>query len=200
MGTQYNFYTQIKLKEQWICVNPLVPKYDKDGNLIKYKLAETYWNGSRSYFSNAFNKFRELGFEMPFSQLDKTIKNEFNEPDDYSFFGNEQEEMVYVADYSKIKSKIHPSLFESSGMVLKSDIFRFEKEGEDIYDWLTLEDFKELPGEAQALYAPYHWDALDGWHHHFKEIVEKVENQLYMLDTVNALPDDIEVRLVCKLC
>lgn len=201
MGTQYNIYTQLKVKDNWVCINPLVPKYDKEGKLIKYKLAETYWNGSRSYFSETFNKIRDIGFAMPFSQLDAIIKNQFAEPDDtYYGFGEEREEMVYVVSYENMCSKIHPTLFEKSGMVLKSDVFRFEKEGEDIYEWFNAEEYMQLPDEMKTLYMPYSWDENDGWHRHFKEIVENVKHQLYMLDTVNSLPDNAEVRIVCKIC
>ena len=93
-----------------------------------YHLIETYYSGSRTYFSAACNKLEELGYVITPADLSDTLQNKAT---DWGCF--------YAIDVAAMEKCIPRSQrYEHHGYVLKSDIFQLEAgELEAVYEWLN---------------------------------------------------------------
>lgn len=190
MGSEYTIYTEAKIDNEWICLN----SYVVDKKTKKYSLTPTYWNGSRTYFSDALNKIRDIGYVIPYHEISKEIQTEF---------GYDEEDIEYFhayAFYAKDLIRLSDSSIHScSGYVTEKDIFKFEKEHEDIYEYLSLSEYLELDEEAKKLFKSYNWDPYDSWIYQFKKIVESYNHTIFNYDFVNILQDNVEMRLICVI-
>ena len=83
MGSTYLFFVEAKINGEWHCINAKYPEWKEDWknykveNEFEYKLKESYWNGSRSYFGHAYEKLRDLGRQTDFSSLSPELKERF---------------------------------------------------------------------------------------------------------------------------
>ena len=78
MSTNYFIYTEVKLGDKWVCIDPIYPRYKiENGDIEKTVLQSTYWNGSYSYFHSAWDKLFDLGVYGKWSDLSDTLKEHY---------------------------------------------------------------------------------------------------------------------------
>ena len=65
-------------------------------------------------------------------------------------------------------------------------------EQEDIYDGISIEEYKKLSFEEQLLYDYFEWDDSQGWFKYFKIIIEHVKWQLFVLLYEDIVPLEFE--------
>ncbi len=70
------------------------------------------------------------------------------------------------------------------------------REQKDIYEFISIEEYKKLSFEEQLLYDYFEWDDSQGWFKYFKIIIEHVKWQLFELKDVNFLKEIDGVRII----
>jgi hypothetical protein len=192
MGADYIFYTEVKRDGVWHAMNGKYYSEEKKD----YVLAETYWNGSRSYFGETYNKIKEIGVSVPTKELSEEVllKESWlteDDDDDYPY--------AVVVDWKEFAAAIPKTKRKDScGYVHKSAIWEYEAEGSEIYEYLSGEEYNELSDAVKKEYEFYEWNDPTGWRSYFKEIAKRIDNQIMSYMNVNDMwkaPENI--RVVC---
>lgn len=202
MSTYYYVYTEAKIHGRWVGIDPMLPKYENDG-AKELRYHETYWNGSRSCFSEAYSKLEQIGVRGKFIECSEEVKQQFKHS-----LENEQSEdeslgggyyPVFV-DWNIFNKYIDLNKYDSHGLIHKDSLFAYQNG--DIYELYPVEheDIEGLTTEELQAYTYYEWDDGMGWNGHFKDIYRKVQSRINDFKDINYLYEDIEVRLVIVAC
>jgi hypothetical protein len=192
MGADYIFYTEVKRDGVWHAMNGKYYSEEKKD----YVLAETYWNGSRSYFGETYNKIKEIGFSVPTKELSEEVllKESWlieDDDDDYLY--------AVAVDWKEFADAIPKTKRKDScGYVHKRNIWEYEAEDIEINDYLSGSEYNELSEAEKKEYEFYEWDDLTSWQSYFKEIAKRIDNQIMSYMNVNDMwkaPENI--RVVC---
>lgn len=207
MGNSYFLFTEVKKDDRWQCINA----YHKVGD--KLKLAMTLESGSRSSFSECWNKLREqseniMSFHTGFFSDSKEdagknaallAKSNLSDTLVEYFCKSVPMELLIVSE-SSVRS-VMPQGFrhEHRGYYRKDDVFLFES-GE--IDELYTPD--ELEGVAAKdidmnVYQFYEWDSPWGWYRYFKDILEHIRWQKKTWSDVQYLDTEMETRIVAAI-
>lgn len=205
MSTSYYVYVEAKVGNKWISIDPYIPQlidkrkdykephqYNGDYEL---KHAETYWNGSRSYFGQTYDKLRDIGTTIAFADLSDDVKKEWKgsvEDEAKDDDGWQWYKPIQV-DYKTFLKYVHPKQFDSHGMVHKDIIFQYENdELEDMYA-IDHEEYVALTPEEKASYTYHEWDDAMGWNTHFKILAECIGQRVSDFKALNWLHDDCDI-------
>ena len=199
MGDTYLVYTEIKRDGKWQCIDPYLPKTDKNTGETKMHLLTTYENGSRSCFSSTYDKIQELGYIRP-GDLSDTLKELFpvrhkEDPTWQHYY----EETCFAISLQTLKNALPPKgIYQYHGVYHKNAIYAFEHgETDELYDAVDPEEYKEWPEEIRKCYQYYEWNDSMDWPYHFKIIIERANIRIYDWKEFNYEFDDPEeVRLV----
>lgn len=198
MGDTYLVYTEIQRGNRWECIDPYLPKLNKNTGQTEMRLLTTYENGSRSYFSSTYDKVRELGRIWP-DDLSETLQKLFprrhNEDPSWQQYYNEA---CYVVPLQALKDALPPAgIYQYHGVYHKDAIYAFEHdELDELYESITSEEYKDLPEEMRKCYQYYEWNSPWDWPDHFKTIIERANIRIYDWKEFNYEFDEPEVRLV----
>ena len=188
MSTSYFLYTEIKINNKWYCINNKIKDLDKE----EYGLSTTYSSGSYSYFRETYDKLEFIGNPINKNELSDELKEKY---------GTEKlqyETLPLAVSWEDIKACI-PSekISEYHGYVNKNIISSYLiEEQEDIYDYISIDEYKKLSFEEQLLYDYFEWDDSQGWFKYFKIIIEHVKWQLFEWEDVNFLKEIDGVRII----
>ena len=202
MSTNYWIYTEARVNDKWYAIDGIVPFLtEKDGYIsVTMRQSNTYWNGSRSYFSEAYDKLREIGRFGQFSELSDAVKKEWKES-----VKEEEEGHTPYADVSIVKladfdRNVQMDTHDYHGIVHKNAIFSYEHgDIEELYP-AEHEELDGLTPEEMKQYQYYEWDNPFGWLARFKTIKERVHNVIATYVDTNYLVDADEYRLVVIRC
>lgn len=204
MGTDYFIYTEAKIGDKWIGIDPILPHYDSNTTTSKPEYYMTYWNGSRSYFREACDKLELLGRKGRFSECSEEVKAKYphsleaeqNENDD----GFSASYYPIFIDYNQLRRYVDFDKYDHHGMIHKDKLFEYEH-GDASELWAV--EHEELAGlnpqELEA-YKYHEWDDDMGWNKYFKTICQKVQSRIDDFLDINYMFDDIDVRLVLVQC
>ena len=188
MGTSYFLYTEGLIQDKWVCLNYYLPVGDT------YQITETYYNGSRTYFSAAYEKLCEIGQTANPDNLSPYLRDKAKK----EYWGS-----VHVIDIESMQRCLPKSQqYELHGYVLKSQIFQIETdESEEIYEWLSPDEYASLSHEMQKCYQYYEWNDEMGWYRYFRLLLERVQWQKEDWTTLHRKPgSDIRgLRLVMMI-
>lgn len=189
MGADYYLYTEVKQNDGWHVLN------GRYYNVSKHKLeiAETYWSGSRTYFSSTYNKLKEIGDVIKPHELSPEVleKEDWLTEEDSGY-------IVSVSIHDLRKAIPKTSRHQCCGYVHKNNLWNHEVNGEDIDDYLMAEDYNELSDAEKREYEFYEWDDPTDWYIHLKEILSIVNFQIEEYMRVNMMWNEpTEIRLVC---
>ena len=171
MASTYIFYVEANIDGKWYCINSLVKHFnDSYENKFEYVLADTYWSGSRSYFSRAYDKFYELGSNIKFSDLSDELKQRYSTYVEKEA-NNEENWIKPIAVYfDDLVSYVDEKKFDKHGLVHKDKIFSYEHgDLEELYET----DSSELSGLTEqqlSAYSYYEWDDKFEWNWGLKEV------------------------------
>lgn len=195
MSTSYYMYTEVNIDGKWTCINNKITNIEK-GNVI---ISETYYNGSRSYFGETADKINDIGYQLEYNELSDEVKNIFKSyeehPEYFHGFAVSDKEMRACFPEDR-------TLKEFCGYVPKNMLFNFQTgELDDIYEYLSADEYLALPESKKAFYQFYEWNSESGWYKYFQEILEHFFWQKYEWECVNwNKENDIEFRLVLIIC
>ena len=212
MGVDYFVYTEAQIGDKWISIDPFVPKlvdnrkswqepHQYDGS-VKYKCQPTYWNGSRSYFGDAYNKLRELGYSTKFVSLSDTVKSEWSKSVERELKCEESPfdyPTTICIDYETFKEYVNYNRYDYHRLVHKDQWVMFETgEIEDLYE-VEHDDYASLTPEERQCYEYHEWDDSTGWNKYFKILNRLVEQRINDFEDQNGLIWDsykIKYRIV----
>lgn len=205
MGADYYIYTEVKINDKWISIDPLVPKLvdtrkswresHKYNGEVEYEHQLTYWNGSRSYFGETFDKLGEIGYTINFADLSDEVKEHWAGTVEAEANG----ERMYApppvcVDYEKFKRYVDVNRFDYHRLVHK-DQWTLYKAGEieDLYG-VDHDAFVELTPEERQCYEYHEWDEPMGWNTYFKHILKCVEKRIIDFEDVNNIWGDSNMQ------
>jgi len=206
MSTYYYIYTEVNINGKWICIDGMVPEIKRNSsnsifneNKIEYKIEETYWNGSRSYFGEAYDKLYLWGKQIGFKNLSQELKDRWK-----SRLESELEkkycEPALVVNYKYIDKNIDYSKFDFHCVMHKDRIFKFES-GDIEEMWPQENDFSKVSDIEKQEYQYYEWDDPMGWNHALKDVKRCVEHEISRFRSRNDIWDDtFEYRVVIITC
>lgn len=195
MGAYFYILVAAKKKDEkiWHRIDPFVK--GKEPN--SFTQVETYYNGSRSYFSRTWDKLEEIGISG--------YEKEKYEDGFFDGFGN-LEELYYgflTIDYQTFLNKVPAkNVFQKTGFVLKDDLEECDGELDtDCLTYISAKEHHKLSAEEQKCYTFVEFDDDYGWQTHFKDIKESVQQTISLNQT--AYSDgayagyDWEYSLIC---
>lgn len=199
MGDTYLVYTEIKRGDKWQCIDPYLPKINRKTNQPEMCLLTTYENGSRTCFSNTYDKVRELGSMCP-NDLSDTLQELFprHHEDDPSW-QRYYDEACYTVPLQALKDALPPEgIYQYHGVYHKDMIYAFERgETDELYESITPEEYQALPEEMRKCYQYYEWNSAWDWPRYFRMIIERANIRIHDWRECNFEYDDnLEIRLV----
>lgn len=179
MSTYYFFYAEVRIKDKWYGMNPIVKHFLKD-EYLPIPIVQ-----GQSWYYEAYLKLRNSesavgGMPNDLSeQVRKAVKFIFEESDNPT----EEYIMKYMQDgafsvsyYDGVKRHLkRESDYMFHGYVSKRTIAEYEADTADIDEWFTEAEYKELDPEMQMQYTYYEWNDDGGWYSAFKEIEHCVD-------------------------
>jgi len=219
MSTYYDIHTEIltypergndRTDKQWICIDPLIRyiPYASDppfllnaGERDNYRLASTYWSGSRSYFQEAYWKLEELGRIIEYDELSEELKKRYL----YLKKDPESKDPFIAMPLLAVDFRVLEDLLKNTpehdqcGFVKKRDILQFENGNlEDISDWLEPEDFEKKSEKVREAYRFYEWNDPMGWNGNLREVLKRVYSRLCDFEQLTYL-SSYDTRLIVHM-
>lgn len=184
MSAEYYIHVLAKKKDEdkWHCIDPYVKS--EDGKL---EMSCTYSNGSRSYFSNTWEKLCELA-DYCHLDADKLTDDAKEELKDYMepYYG------IAWVDYDRFKACVpKDNEFSIVGFALKSELV--EEEDDEYVSIISPKEYHKLKVEEQRCYQFIERDDYYGWKYYFKHIRTCVGNTIAM----NYIYGDYDIALLC---
>lgn len=190
MGADYTLYTEVKRKDgNWHAMNGMYYSEKEE----QYVLSETYWNGSRTYFNNTYNKIKEIGKSIKASELSEDVLKKED------WVKEDTDAPIISVSWKELQKAIpKTNRKELSGFVAKRNIWAYENDNDEICEYLSGEMYRALSEEEKKEYEFYEWDDRYGWYSNLKYIAEKVTCQISDYMTVNNMWEEPEdIRIVC---
>ena len=209
MSTSYYVYTEVKINGKWIGIDPQYPKLnniekdykkpDKYDGSYQYQHNETYWNGSRSYFGQTFDRLEQIGHLVKFSEMSDEVQQHWQRAlmDELN---NEQYQCCTAVqvDFDTFKNSFNPKAFELHGLIHKDIWFAYQNgDIEDIYN-VEHQEFKSLTKGERQCYEYHEWDDSMGWNTYFKVLLEKISQRIADFEDINGFWGDkmLQYRLI----
>lgn len=183
MSTYYNIYAEVRIKDKWFCLNPIVKTVD--GN---YKRDLIYW--SQSYFFETYNYLSDFKSScgLP-DDASEDLLAFFHTPQDDIFndgWGNKTyrdwyNQNIFTVDYSDVilKSVVRNRPFKYNGYVYKRTIAAFEVgEIETIDNWYTIAEYRKLSKEEKQELTWFEWNEPDDEYGMLYSIYTRISNLL----------------------
>lgn len=187
MSQEYIFFTEIEHEGQWVCINNYVTRMHPIEHLV---LIPTYECRSRTLFQKAYDKLEEDGTYLKEDALSEELKRKT-----YDHIREFNYGMICV-DYEKIKSYLNRKTKEHCAFALRSEVASFESgEEDDVYDYVTPAQYREMDDELKKAYQYYEWNARDGVFRHYDAIRKTVEQQLEYWAMINPISEKPNVRV-----
>ena len=170
MSVDRVFYTEAKINGEWRWIDPKYP--NKNG---EEKRGCAVWG--KSWLAETADYARDVGKGLGEDEISKELADViFANSENWGMWHPDVFELPYdyiVAQLLKVGD------FEHYGFVSKETISRFKiDEIDDIYEWLSADDYTKLSAEAQKAYRYFEWDSVDGWVQGFKVLKQIMEVRL----------------------
>ena len=203
MGTDYFFYTEAKIDNTWYGIDPRILRLQNREEPLTYKINYTYWNGSRSYFGETYDKLKDISKPIRLEdtstefRIDHLLGWRGDDKDAIPYYDN----MLRVMNFSQLMSlNSNKKMHDYHGLYRKDSIALFEAgEIEDLYDDISPEDYSALDDEAKKVYQYYEWDDPMGWRRHIPILVERVSERVREFEDMNYLICD-DIRIIMYAC
>ena len=192
MSASYIFFVEAKINGKWRCINSRVPHFEKKDGVFEdkceYRLHETYWNGSRSYFSRAFEKYCELGHKCKFADISPELRDLYAKWCEDELNGGDVFTSYYqpvVLDYNTLISSVDEKKFDHHGLVHKDYIFEYENGDLEEIFCAERDETKDLSPEELKAYEYYEWDSWWDWNWGLKELKRRVVFDVQRFEDAN---------------
>lgn len=194
MSTYYDIHTEIRIGDEWICIDPFV--YNPRSK--EFQQRSTFWSGSRSCFDDAYKTLEKHGARIQVEECSEYVakRNEFRlkyKDDPYASSFADLLSVPYETLCDLLKDKPEHT---SCGYVDKSLLRSHQIDDTEIWEWLSVDEFRELSPEEQQGYEWYEWDDEMHWLTQLRHVHDKVSRQLNEYRSENCLYED---QITCRL-
>lgn len=202
MGSTYLFFVEAKINGEWHCINAKYPEWKEDWknyevkNEFEYKLKESYWNGSRSYFGHAYDKLRDLGRQTDFSSLSPELKERFKSLVEDEESGEQTWVYPIEIEWNTLSTFINDDEYDSHGLIHKDTLFKYEKGDIDELWALEDEEASKLSEKQLEAYVYYEWDDCFGFSRGVKTVKNRAWETIREFRDTNILAKDAEIRII----
>lgn len=199
MSTYYTFYTEALVDKAWHCIDPKFLHLERRGEDQIYRLSPTYWNGSRSYFSEAYDKLVEVSTCIRFPELSEELRVCKRE----DWRGDESEiepyynSLLRAVPLAKLRDLYESAKkYENYGIYRKNDIVLFEDGTlESLWEReIDPADYSALADEAKKLFQYYEWNDAMSWRSKIPDLYNLVTGRVREFESENYLEyEDVRV-------
>lgn len=215
MGADYYFYTEaliddFKGETKWFSIDPLLTHVDK--GVVKYLPVETYWDGSRSYFSNTWNKLLTIMSPIPLSSLSDfqsyvDVMSEYIEQEDIE---NMDTPLLYSFYYDDLKDIVPNDNQYTRGMYIPKYLKYLYDEGdieELMYrseeEALTPKEYAQCASKNESIrdvFVYVEFDEPSSWQAGIKNLNKHIRNRIEDFESCNYWKYDvIKYRIIAHL-
>lgn len=177
MGTYYSIYAEARVGKKWYNISPLIK--DTDGSIKAYPIID-----GKSFLSETYDKLKDdLYMCGRPADLSPELQEVFDEDDDESYgcfaetYKQHYDNRMFLVNYGKsVKSRVKKDRpFRYQGYVFKYSIAAYEiGEQEEIFEWLTRQEYESLSEEEKKDYAYFEWNEWQDWYGVYNNIVYRV--------------------------
>ena len=191
MSTYYFLYTEAVVDGKRVCLDGYVKRLNKD----EMSLTMTYENGSRSYFGDAADEFRQLGYVVKFAELSDELKENFKgwDEDDSGCYSD-----IWAVDWDVFKDAVPDrDEYQYHGWVSKDDMHRYKTHSTDLdIELIDPTEFRNMSPEEKKLYEYFEYDDNMSWEYYFKIIRDRVVGTMARWESVNYTVELKDVRII----
>ena len=178
MSTYYYIYAEARYKDKWYSINPIVRKADGT-----YLVKEVFWaqSGFREMYYNMEEWATERGIP---DNLSVELRSKYREnlDDVYADLGSKityrqyYRSKILIVPYQKMKPHlVRDRPYKHMGYVYRECIPDFEcGEVDEIENWITIDEYKNLSDEEKKSYAYYEWNNRWDDYDYKRSIVSKI--------------------------
>ena len=188
MGTTYTLFTEIKVDNRWICINGEVKRLQPIEHPV---MVPTLRTDEKLSFAKAYRELQEDGYAITADELsDNLLTGAAN-------WLNPESCTVFAVDYDKIRQMRVRSGKEHCAFALRSEIADYENgESDDIWDFVSVAEYKRMDDELKKAYQYYEWNDLSGVYRYYEEIGTAVDRQLAGWYAVNRGCTIEDIRII----
>ena len=170
MSISYIFFTELKQKGKWYCINPNALVIDSEKH---YKLIPTLESHASRGFEPVYNKISENAQRIEVTELSDNLRSSLEE------LNLSHKDYVLTVDIETLEKCCEEKPVEYSGFALRSEVRDFENGIEDdIYEYVTAAEYRVMDRELKKAYRYYEWNQRFGWFEYFKKIINSAHQQL----------------------
>lgn len=188
MGTTYSLFTEAKVNGKWYCINETVIQLQPTEHPV---VVPTLRTNARMSFAKADRELHEDGYSIKLDEVSESLRKTVVE------WLNPEYSSILAVPYDKIASQVNATGKEHCAFALRSEVAAYENgESDDIWDFVSVNEYKRMDDELKKAYQYYEWNDLSGTYRYYEAIGQAVTNQLANWKTVNGLEKIDEVRIV----
>ena len=160
MSISYIFFTELKYKGKWYCINRNALVIDSEKH---YKLIPTLESHATRGFEPVYNKISENAQRIEVTELSDNLRSSLEE------LNLSHKDYVLTVDIETLEKCCEEKPVEYSGFALRSEVRDFENGIEDdIYEYVTAAEYRVMDRELKKAYRYYEWNQRFGWFEYFK--------------------------------
>ena len=189
MSTTYTIFTEVKVNNTWHCIDPLSIRQMPIEHPV---IVPTFQTDARTAFEQAYRQLIDDGRCISPNDISENLKKSITdwlEPGDRS---------ICAINYDCIRKRLNASGKEHCAFALKSEVAAFENdESEDIWDFVSVNEYKRMDEELKKAYQYYEWNGRSGAYRFYDQIQKTIFSHLSDWKTVNQAEavEDIRVLL-----
>lgn len=188
MGTTYTLFTEAKVNGKWYCINETVIQLQPTEHPV---IVPTLRTNARMSFAKADRELHEDGYSIKLDEVSESLRKTVVE------WLNPEYSSILAVPYDKIASQVNATGKEHCAFALRSEVAAYENgENDDIWDFVSVNEYKRMDDELKKAYQYYEWNDLSGTYRYYEAIGQAVTNQLANWKTVNKLEKIEEVRVL----
>lgn len=188
MGTTYTLFTEIKVDNRWICINGEVRRMQPIEHPV---MVPTLRTDAKLSFAKAYRELQEDGYAITVDELSDNLRAGVTN------WLNPENSIEFAVDYDKIRQMRVRSGKEHCAFALRSEIANYENgESDDIWDFVSVAEYKRMDDELKKAYQYYEWNDLSGVYRYYEEIGVAVDMQLAGWYAVNCGSTIEDIRII----
>lgn len=209
MGADYLFFTEINIDGEWISIDPIMPTrvWNTEKHTFKRKLAETYWNGSRSAFGEAWSNLLHIMEGIKFEELSEDVQSYWEDiiDENISYGYNIDEirdeiaESTYQINYvNMLRAMPQKDSYKNRGYVEIGTGDESLKYGD--VDYLTVTEYARLSDDLKDKFEYREWDNIDSFGYFLNVLADRVKyriEEFEFLTGIDVTPS--QVRIIAHL-